>query len=195
MNTWRLLITLAVALAWHTETLAGPHTMTYVERVEPLGTQVTLGGDTFDLVRIPVRLYSGARYAFIVPAIRFDPDFGSVALEAHHSNEPFTSNITIDSFPARATVEEVVNYTMSGDFGTSGALDVGTYVGLTVTIKLGNTLVSYFVPLDRYAVQTSTEVGATHNFVPYAEWAKYRDPIDLVKALNNLLDYIRVIPL
>jgi hypothetical protein len=195
MNARRLLIVLAIAVGWHTQTLAGPHTMTYVEQVAPLGTELTFGGETFDLVRIPVRLYTGERYALIVPAQRFDPDFGSVALDAHHSSEPFVANITIDSFPARADVQEVVHYTMNGDFGTSAALEVGTNVGLTITIKLGTTLVSYFVPLGRYAVQTSTEVGTTYNFVPYAEWAKYRDPVDLVKAVNNLLDYIRVIPL
>src|SRR5262245_59172098 len=193
MNIRRLLIMLAVALAWHSETFAGPHTMTYVELVKPLGTQVTLGGTTFDLIRIPVRLYSGERYALIVPATRYDPDFGIVGLNAYHSDEPFTSNITIDSFPARADVQELVHYIASGDFGTSATLEVATFVDLTLTIKLGTTLVRYEAVLDRY--QTNRPVGATYNFVPRAEWAKYQDPLDLLKALNDLLDYIRVIPL
>jgi hypothetical protein len=198
MLAGRLLLTLSLALAYQSEAPAGPtgpHSITYAKRVEPLGTQVTLGGATFDLVRIPVGLFSGKRYALIVPATRFDPDFGLVYIGASHSTEPFESNITIDTFPAHVRVDEVQSYSLAGDLGTSATFNVGTYIGLSVTIKLGTTRLSYVVQLDRDAILTEADIGADYNAVPYAEWAKYRHPSDLVKAVNDLLDYIRVIPL
>jgi hypothetical protein len=194
----RLLLTLSLALVCQSEALAGPtgpHPITYVQRVEPLGTQVTLGAETFDLVRIPVRLFSGKRYALIVPAMRFDPDFGMVYIEASHSTEPFESNITIDTFPAHVRIDEVHNYSVTGDLGTSASFNVGTYVGLSLTIKLGTTRLSYVVQFDRDAILTEADIGADYNVVPYAEWVKYRDPTGLIRAVNDLLDYIRVIPL
>jgi hypothetical protein len=49
--------------------------------------------------------------------------------------------------------------------------------------------------LNRDLLQTNVDVGAAYNIVPFAEWGKYRDPLDLVKAMNDVIDYIRIIPL
>jgi hypothetical protein len=214
MGARKFLLTLSLVLLCQTDAFAGAHTVTYVRRTQPLGTQVTLGGTTFDLIRVPVRLLSGEQYSLIVPAARFDPDFGSVNIQALHATGSFVANATVDTYPAHVAVTDRRYYTLTGNVGGAGVartadsaagaeaiiiggttFNVGTGVAMTVTIKIGTTLVRYAVELNRDLLQTNVDVGPAYNIVPYAEWGKYRDPLDLVKALNDLLDYIRVIPL
>ena len=214
MGIRKLLLTMSLVLICQTDAFGGAHKISYVQNVQPLGTQITLGGTTFDLIRVPVRLLSGEQYSLVVPAARFDPDYGSVNIQAMHAKGTFVSNATIDTYPAHVALTDQRYYTLTGNVGGDAVaraanpaagseaiiiggttFNVGTGVGMTVTIKIGTTLVKYEVELNRDYLQTNVDVGDAYNIVPFAEWGKYRDPLDLVKALNDLLDYIRVIPL
>lgn len=215
MSAKGLLLTLGLALVWQSEAMAGAHNVAYSQKSALPGTQFTLGGTTFDIVRVPIRLFSGESYALIVPASRSDPEFSHLNLQVQHSSDPFVSNVTISSFPAHVAVTDGRFYSLTGNVGGTAAasavdssggvqadlviggttFNVGTYVSMTVTIKLGSTRVRYSIQLDRDLLQTNVGVGSAYNIVPFAEWAKYKDPTDLVKALNDLVDYIRVIPL
>ena len=72
----------------------------------------------------------------------------------------------------------------------------------TITIRVGtSTLVIVDFNLPRYDPvsgqfpESSQDVGAAVNMVPYAQWGRYVDPVNQVKGINTLLDYIRIIAL
>jgi hypothetical protein len=39
---------------------------------------------------------------------------------------------------------------------------------------------------------TAAEIGPSANAVPFAKWNKYKDPVDLINALDKWLDFIRI---
>ena len=69
------------------------------------------------------------------------------------------------------------------------------YALLSLTLKIQSTLVmiqSYvYKPADGY--ETLAEVGGAFNIQPFAQWAVYTDPVQQVQAMNDYVDYIRVI--
>jgi hypothetical protein len=188
---------LGLSLAGTANALAAAHALTYVENVQPLGTEFSLGGRSFVLVRIPIELFSGERYSVIVPFSRSpdDPTDGNVNLQTEHSTDPFDSNLTIDSYPARVVVEDVRSFGLSGDFGESAFFTAVVTVQVNVTLKLGTTLVTFGFLMDKGGYETEVDIGPSFSAQPFAEWSEYRDPTGLVGKLNDLIDYVRVLPL
>jgi hypothetical protein len=176
---------------------AAVHNLSYVKKAPALGTEFTLGGRTYVLVRIPVELFSGEQYSLIVPFERYtdDPTDGIVNLTTEHSTDAFDANVTIDSRPARVFVTEVRNSSVSGDYGVSSTFTVSTTVVLNVTIKVGTTLVTLQYLMDKGGYETEADLGTSFNAQPYAQFAKYRDPTGIVTAMDELIDYVRIIPL
>jgi hypothetical protein len=192
-----VLTILGLSLAGSTNALAAAHALTYLENAQPLGTEISLGGRTYVLVRMPVELFSGERYSLIVPFERYsyDPTDGNLNLQTEHSTDAFDSNLTIDSYPARVVVKDVRSFGLSGDFGEVAFFSVGVTVQVNVTLKLGTTLVTIGYYMDKGGYETEADIGPSFSAQPFAEWSEYRDPTGLVSHLDDLIDYVRVIPL
>jgi hypothetical protein len=41
--------------------------------------------------------------------------------------------------------------------------------------------------------ETEADVGNAVNVLAFAQWPEYRDPITEIKAVNDLVDYIRIL--
>ena len=177
--------------------IAAVHNLSYAKKSPALGTEFVLGGQTYVLVRIPIELFSGEKYSIIIPFERdsFDPSDGTVNLTTEHSTDAFGADLTIDSYPARLSVDDYRNETVSGDYGVSSRFTVSLQVNLTITIKVGTTLVTAQYFMDRGGYETNANLGASFNAQPYAQWAKYTDPTGIVAAMDELIDYVRVVPL
>ena len=177
--------------------VAAVHDLSYAKKSPSLGTEFVLGGKTYVLVRIPIELFSGEKYSIIIPFERdsFDPSDGTVNLTTEHSTEAFDADLTIDSYPAQLSVDDYRNQTVSGDYGVSSSFTVSLQVVLTITIKVGTTLVTAQYLMDRGGLDTNANLGTSFNAQPYAQWAKYTDPTGIVGAMDELIDYVRVVPL
>ena len=47
--------------------------------------------------------------------------------------------------------------------------------------------------MDAFETHADINDGGGVNAVPFAEFAKYTDPVQQVKAVNDYIDYIRII--
>jgi autotransporter translocation and assembly factor TamB len=188
---------LGLVFAGHGAALAAVHNLSYAKKAPPLGTELTLAGKTYVLVRIPIELFTGEKYSLIMPFERYrdDPTDGTLNLTTEHSIDAFDANLAVDSYPARVLVDDLRNSTVSGDYGVSSSFTVSTQVTLTVTIKVGTTLVSVQYSMDRGGYDTDATLGTSFNAQPSAEWGKYTDPTGIVTAMDDLIDYVRVVPL
>jgi len=179
---------------------ADAHDLSYSKIVRNVDTVVTLAGVPHTMVAIPVRtLVSGNRYAIVFPAPKSSGStFGIVT--TIHDPDPFATNITIDSFPAHVQVFDGLNYILSGGgLGGYNFLVTGSAT-VTVSIDLGDTIVSISNSLEAkdavtgLPILTSANTGSSANAVPFAEYGKYVDKVSLINALDAWIDYIRIIP-
>jgi hypothetical protein len=192
MFTRKLVLMFGLALAGTGTVLADAHSITYSRKVAGVGDRITFRGWDYVIVRIPFRLFTGERYYIQLPVLT--EGFGPyIDFDTTH-DDVFTPNGTIDTLPARIRVRDSRNYQF---YGTTGVPDhsfsVRRFVHADLTIKVGtNTLVHVGVAFNRY--ETDVVVDAPpFNVVPYAEWGKYTDPVQDIAALNDWIDYIRIV--
>jgi hypothetical protein len=175
------------------------HGVTYTARTAALGTQVSLGGKTFVLVRLPMKDFGSAN-RYIVEFLAEVTDVATTTfagdLFTEHSDQTLTSTTLIGGFPASALVSDSRTYTFSTQFfpATGNALKVDVQVNCVVQVKVGDTLAGLFA--DFSSVQQDTTpalVTAPFSGSANAAWGNYVDPITLVTACDNWIDYIRIV--
>lgn len=175
------------------------HGVTYSPRSVALGTQVSLGGKTFVLVRLPMKDFGGTN-RYIVEFLAEVTDVATTTfagdLLTEHSNETLTGTTLIGGFPANALVSDSRTYTFSTQFppGTGNALKVDVQVSCVVQVKVGDTMAGLFA--DFSGVQQDTTpalVTAPFSGSANAAWGNYVDPVALVTACDNWIDYIRIV--
>jgi hypothetical protein len=180
-----------------------PHAVTYSQVSVAPGTQVTINGEQYVAVQVPVRQFTvDSRYAvrFLEPV---QPD-GSVFafLSTQHSTDPLPStNATIDGFPALIQVNDgrtyaIVTTTDPITFENTNVLRVSGTATVTVQVKLGDTLLSGFESLSK--IDHEADLGPNeYRGTAQAAYGKYTDPLSLlgVNGLDKWVDYIRIIPL
>jgi hypothetical protein len=198
----KLLLTLGLMVVGTGTALADAHTVSYVKRSGALGDTVTVGGQDYVLVRIPVKTFTGVLYGITIPCPVVGPGFGGCNVSTVHvgANDPFTQNITIDGFPANVSVQDFRHYSLDGQIGTDSTFQVFSGASGSLTIKLGTTLVLFseqfirqFTPGNIY--ETDVDVGDATNIRPFAQFGNYRDPLPEVSSVNIIIDYIRILPL
>jgi hypothetical protein len=179
---------------------AQAHTLSYLKVARTVGTIVTFAGEPHTMVAIPVRtLVSGDRYAIMFPAPAAFAGYTFALVSAIHNPDAFDSNITIDSFPAQVQVFDGLNYVLSSDGVGGYDFQVTGSAIVSVSIDLGDTIVSISNSLDAKDAVTSLPILtdaniATANAVPVAQYSKYVDKVGLINALDAWIDYIRIIP-
>ena len=181
---------------------AQEHTISYDKRKKSIGAQVNIAGQPYTIVKVPVREFAtGDKYTVTYAADTVYNAYVSGRVTANHTSAPLMEpNITIDGYPANYVITDGISYTMSGN-GSGGNVFIATgLVGITVTIDIGDTqLVLNNVleipdPGTGMAPITYADIGTSSNAVPYANWKKYKDPVDLVDALDKWIDFIRIKP-
>ena len=173
------------------------HTVTWkAKNVDP-GTEVTLGGQSLVLVRMPLQPFSGSqRYAvsFLAPVDQF---FGglSATLTTQHSKDPLEDPIEIDGFDATVIVSDGRNYTLgptpTPPFDTT-SFSVTAHANCTVQVKVGAETILSFFQFFTTEQQPPTEIGETPDALPLADWEAYRHPNALIQACDDWIDYIRI---
>ena len=179
------------------------HSLTYSQISVAPGAVVTISGQQFVAVQVPMRQFTAdSRYAvrFLTP--RGDDGEVFAILTTQHSSAALSSpNATIDGFPALIQVNDGRNYAITTeiDFVTFETTNVFRAVGTASTIvqvKVGDTLVSFYDSLEN----TDHEVDLGQNeyrATSQAAYGKYTDPLALLgpQGLDKWIDYIRIIPL
>jgi hypothetical protein len=171
------------------------HTVTWVQKNVAIGREVTLGGQSLVLVRLPLQPFSGSqRYAvsFLAPV---NQSFGLTAtLTTQHSRDPLEDPIEIDGFEATVIVSDGRNYTLgpilTPPFTTS--FSVAAQATCTVQIKVGAATILSFFQFFTREQQPPTEIGETPDALPLADWEAYRHPNALIQACDDWIDYIKI---
>ena len=179
------------------------HSLTYSQISVNPGTIVTIAGQQFVAVQVPMRQFSvDSRYAvrFLSP-VGQDGDVFAFLITQHSSAALPSTNATIDGFPALIQVSDGRNYAITTeiDLVTFEVTNVFRAIGsatATVQVKVGDTLVSFFDSLEN----TDHEVDLGPNeyrATGQALYGKYTDPLPLLgpQGLDKWIDYIRIIPL
>jgi len=206
MFTRRLLLSISLMLVAPGVALAAPHPATYTKRVGTLGVKFDINGQSYKLVRVPFKAFEGGKYAVIYPiAVWDDNSLGGGLFTTVHSDKPFKQNTTISGFPAYISIQDSRDYDLHSDTGTDLSFVVQGRANGTVTIQVGETLVSLTLsqhhqgdnPDDApfYWNETDLDVEGQVNVTPYAEWPKWRDLKSEAAALDTLLDYVQIIAL
>jgi hypothetical protein len=193
----KLALMLGLALAGTGTALAQAHVPTFGAKAAALGATITLAGQDFVMVRIPFRTFSGDKYYIFAPAPVDDLLGGSISVFTSHDTKAFTPNININNVPARVAVQDTRSYTLSGDIGTDAQFVVKADATISITLKIGSTLVSLAASVGKppgfTSFETQEDVGGAYNIVPFAAFATYTDPLQQVKAVNDYIDYIRIV--
>ena len=193
----KLALSVSLSAAGIGTAFADAHGVTWAGRVAALGATITLAGQDFVMVRIPFRTFTGENYYIFAPAPVEDPFGGVLGITTIHETKPFSPNITINNVPARVNVQDTRSYTVSGDIGTDAQFVVQAAASVSVTLKIGDTLVllgtSVGKPPGFASFETQEDVGNATNLVPFAAFATYTDPVQQVKAVNDYIDYIRIV--
>jgi hypothetical protein len=176
---------------------ADAHTVTFAAKAAGLGATITLAGQNFVMVRVPFRTFTGEKYYIFAPAPVEAPFGGALSIITSHDTRAFTPNININNVPARVAVSDTRSYTVSGDIGTDAQFIVQADASVSITLKLGTTLVSLGASVGKppgfASFETQADVGAATNLVPFAAFATYTDPVQQIKAVNDYIDYIRIV--
>lgn len=179
---------------------AQAHTLSYLKVPRAVDTIVNFAGAPHTMVAIPVRtLVSGVRYAIMFPAPAVFTGYTFALVSTIHDPDVFSSNITIDSFPAQVQVIDGLNYVLSSDGVGGYDFQVTGSATVSVSIDLGDTIVSISNTLNAKDTVTGlpilTDVNIpSANAVPFAQYGKYVDKVSLINALDAWIDYIRIIP-
>jgi hypothetical protein len=180
-----------------------PHSLTYSQVSVAPGTQVTIGGEQFIAVQVPMRQFTvDSHYAvrFLTPMGQDGSVFAF--LTTTHSTDPLPStNATIDGFPALIQVIDGRTYSISTEldpntFEPTNMFRAVAGATVTVQIKVGDTLLSFFDGLNK--TDHEVDLGLNeYRATGQAAYGKYLDPVALMGAqgLDKWVDYIRVIPL
>lgn len=182
---------------------APPHSITYAKKAEEPGKVLTINGNKFVIVRLPVRAFSGDKYAITFPAPLAEGDqFTYAILPTYHGTDGFTQNLTIDGYPAQVEVSDSRVYQLTQDFLEPGTnlFTVSAQATATVTINLGGTVlllgesVNTKDPIGGGELETEVGIGNSFNAASAAEseWWKYTDPTTQVNTLDYWVDYIRI---
>ena len=169
------------------------HTVTWKPKNGAPGTEVTLGGQSLVLVRMPLQPFSGSQRYEVRFLARVEGGLGAT-LTTQHSKDPLEDPIEIDGFDATVIVSDGRNYTLglapTPPFDTS--FFVTAQATCTVLIKVGAaTILSFFQFFDREQ-QPPTEIGETPDALPLADWEAYRHPNALIQACDDWIDYIKI---
>ena len=170
------------------------HTVTWTLVNASPGTEVTLAGQTFVLVRVPVRpLIGNQHYAvsFLAPVF---PQVGpNATLTTFHSTDPLEDPFQIDGFNATATVLDGRSYLISPSIANpdTSSFSVLAQTTCTVQVKVGSTILSFFHVFTT-PQQRPTVLGETLNALPVADWDAYVHPSAQVRACDEWIDYIRI---
>jgi hypothetical protein len=169
------------------------HTVTWEPKNASPGTEVTLGGESFVLVRVPLRTF-GDNQDYTVRFLA--PVFQRVlfaTLTTEHNADPLEDPIELDGFDVTAVVSDGRNYTIEPSL-TSPArrnFTVTAQTFCTVQIKVGVTRLTlgHFFTTNQ---QQETDIGRTEDAVPFAQWDDYVHPTAQVRACDRWIDYIRI---
>ena len=193
----KLVLTVSLFTAGIGTALADAHTVKFVAKAAALGQTITLAGQPFVMVRIPFRTFTGEKYYIFVPAPVDAVLGGAVSIITSHDTRAFTSNITINNIPGRVSVQDTRSYTLAGDIGTEANFTVQAAASVSLTFKIGQTLVSLGTSVSKppgfTSFETNEPVGAAYNIVPFAAFATYTDPVQQLQAVNDYIDYIRIV--
>jgi hypothetical protein len=179
--------------------LAQDHVLTYTRIVRPVDSTITILGDSYKMVRIPVRdMVTGSKYSVIFPAQDEGGSFLVAFVIASHEPDGFVANMTIDGFPAQVQIFDTLNYVMTtsifeggNDFTVTGSATINVSIDLGETImSISNSITAKDAVGDPFL--TNVNIGDSANAVPYAQWGKYLDQTNLVTGLDHWIDNIRI---
>ena len=186
---------LLLALLSGTAAAANVHDVTWVKRSVAPGTVVTIGGQDFVLVRLPMKEFSnGNRYIveYLAAVLDLGPPISFFSdVSTSHSDDIIAGTVTVSGFPASIGVQDGRTYGYNANTGFGDGLSVDASVFGSVTIKVGDTLLGLnaFFTANQQALTT---VIPDFSASPWATWA-YPDPTALVTHFDNWIDYIRVL--
>ena len=160
----KLVLTLSLFTAGIGTALADAHTISYGAKAAALGATVTLAGQDFVMVRIPFKTFTGEKYYIFVPAPVDEFLGGAVSIITSHDTRAFSPNININNVPARVSVSDTRTYSLAGDIGTAANFIVQAGASVSITLKIGQTLVSLGASVGKppgfTSFETNVDVGA-----------------------------------
>ena len=193
----KLALMLGLAVAGPGTVFADGHTITYGAKASTFGQTITLAGQDFVIVRIPFSTFTGEKFYIQAPAPVDALLGGSLSVQTTHETKALTPNININNVPARVAVTDSRTYTVSGDIGTDAQFTTTAGATVAISFKKGSTLVTLFASVGKppgfTSFETQKDVNASTNLVPSASFATWTDPLQQVKAINDYIDYIRIV--
>jgi len=173
------------------------HAVTFQQKILSAGAQILLDGQKYAMVFVPVADFGSAnRYVvgFLTP-VEGDPGAIFAYLNTDHSNETIANPVTISGFPGQISVADGRTYSVSQSFITQkNELEVTADASAFVRVKVGATMLNFFVNFPKLQ-QAATPLADSNQYsaLGQAQWGKYIDPIAQVTAVDNYIDYIRII--
>jgi hypothetical protein len=172
------------------------HTVTWKAKNVALGTEVTLAGQSFTLVRVPVKPFKGKqRYevSFLASVVeQFGYEYLSATLTTRHSTDPLGDLIPIDGFDATVIISDGHFYSLlpSPTNPNATSFSVTAHTSCTVHVQLDAETILSFTPGFTTVQQRPTVIGEPPDALPVAEWDAYDHPNAHIRACDNWIDYI-----
>jgi hypothetical protein len=138
---------------------------------------------------------NGNRYVveYLATVLDIGPPISFISdVSTSHSNDIFTGSDTVSGFPADIDVHDGRVYSYNANTGFEDGLSVEASVFGSVTMKVGDTLLSlstFFAATQQPLTAVPTDFAAAS----WATWGTYVDPTTLVTNFDKWIDYIRVL--
>jgi hypothetical protein len=180
-----------------TASAANVHNVTWVRKAVAPGTIVSIGGQNFVLVRLPLKEFTnGNRY--IVEYLEEAQDLGppvtfNAQVSATHSTDALVNPVTVSGYPANIAVQDLRQYNYADGTGFQDGLEVDAWLFASVTLKVGDTALALGTFFSTTQQNLTSVPSGIFSSSSYANWNQYTDPTALVTHFDNWLDYVRVL--
>lgn len=184
------------------------HSLTYTPQAGTAGQQITVGGTTYKLVRVPVKTPDGKVYAITYPTQLRDGGaslnasaryYISTSIYVYHVKFPFQQSTTINGFPADLNVSDYWGFNYAGVLSNPGSGNgywdqkaVATFeIQSTVSIDLNGYRIGINYSLSEKQKEQTGIAASTSDFTG-VDLTAVQDSSTLIGYLDQLVDYVKV---
>ena len=183
-----------------------PHKLTYTYIASTPGKEITIGGQTYRIIRMPIKTPDGKVYALTLPSAINEstssyyadsPYFIRSSVTVQHNYFDIFSDFTINGYTATSTVSDYWSYTAEGysssNEGKQGYWDQSYGVhyspSLSISIQVNDCLISAYFSFSEQQVAQSDIPNTVSDFTG-VDMTSVGDNMTMIEHLDKLLDYI-----
>ena len=156
------------------------HKFTYTYIASTPGQEITIGDQTYRIIRIPVKTPDGKMYALTFPSATSS---STLQVLVQHLQYSMVKEFEINGYPTEAVLPDSWGYTVG-----SNSFRVEYGVSATISINVGDCRISVFYNLSEQQVMQSI-YPATYDYTG-VDMTPVGDNLAMIEHIDKWLDYI-----